>query len=166
MKNNYKIIFTLLLLVVVGVFVFYPRKIQAPADSNFAPASKSSIVACYVANLAKDVFTLRIDSEQNGKVEGMLYINNFEKDSSNGTINGTYKDGILLADYNFLSEGVMSLGQVVFKRIGSDFVRGYGETDANGQFFKDLKNVTFDTTVVYKISENGCSNPQTFDVVY
>jgi len=119
---------------------------------------EQSIVGCYVAHLAKDVFTLSVESEEGKSFEGTLDIKNFEKDSSTGTLKGTYENGILLADYTFLSEEVISVGQVIFKKIGDDFVRGYGKPDdATGTRFVDLSKITYDMSVVYKkVSGEKC----------
>ena len=50
--------------------------------------------------------------------------------------------------------------QVIFKKIGNDFVRGYGKPDdATGTRFVDLTKINFDTSVVYKFSKNECKTP-------
>ena len=119
--------------------------------------SENSFVGCYVAHLANDVYSLKVTRSQNGIIEGTLDINNAEKDSSTGTLKGTYKDGILLADYTFQSEGTTSLMQVIFKKVGNDFVRGYGKPDdATGTRFVDLSKINYDTSTVYKVSTDGC----------
>ncbi|MEI8175196.1 MAG: hypothetical protein WCG28_04575, partial [bacterium] len=90
--------------------------------------------------------------------EGYLDIKNSEKDSSFGILEGTYKNEILLADYTFLSEETMSVNQVIFKKIGNNFIRGYGNRDdATGTRFVDLSKITYDSSVPYiKVSENEC----------
>ena len=116
---------------------------------------ENSVVGRYVAHLANDVYTLNITGEQSGIVEGTLDINNAEKDSSTGTIKGTYKDGILLADYTFQSEGTTSLMQVIFKKVDNGFIRGSGKPDdATGTRFVDLSKINYDSSVVYKVSTN------------
>lgn len=121
-------------------------------------STSESIVGCYVAELAKDVFTLLITSQKAESIEGELNIKNFEKDSSTGTIKGIYKEKVLLADYTFMSEGIESIGQVIFKKIGKNFVRGYGKPDdATGTRFVDLSKITYDTSVIYKkVSAENC----------
>lgn len=144
MKNNIKIIIGILaIIVILGAILAYSKKNPTP--------SEASIVGTYVANLANDVYTLEITSQENEQVEGSLVFNNFEKDSSAGTLSGTYTDGILLGDYSFESEGMASVMQVIFMKQGDNFVRGYGEVDeATGSRFVDLEAITYDTSVVFE----------------
>lgn len=138
MKNSIKIII-LLLIVAAGIFV-YSQKANAPV------ISEESVVGTYIAHGSKDVYKLEITSEQGEAVMGTLDIKNYQKDSSNGPIVGTFRSGILLADYTFQSEGTTSVNQVIFKRMGNDFVRGYGELNASGTRFADPGKATFDSS--------------------
>lgn len=144
MKNNIKIIIGILaIIVILGAILAYSKKNNTP--------SEASIVGTYVANLGNDVYTLEITSQEDEHVEGSLVFNNFEKDSSAGTLSGTYADGILLGDYTFDSEGMTSVMQVIFMKQGDNFVRGYGDVDAaTGSRFVDLDAITYDTSVVYE----------------
>ena len=146
MKNKPKIIFVILVLIIIGTFIYFYKINQ-----------KNSIKGCYVAHLAKDVYTLEITSQQGDSFQGTLDINNYEKDSSTGTLKGTYNNGILLADYTFLSEGIISVGPVIFKKSGNAFIRGYGPTNEAGDSFPDINNIKFDSSVVYNLSKEGCS---------
>ncbi len=167
MKNNTKIIIvsTIVLILFSGFFVYNQKSKKIPlAINNPQVVKEEPIIGTYVATLAKEVYTLTVYSQQNESFEGKLDIKNFEKDSSTGTLKGTYINGILLADYTFMSEGVSSLGQVVFKKIGNDFVRGYGKPDdATGTRFVDLSKIAYDTSVIYKKVKdeniNNTSNP-------
>lgn len=108
---------------------------------------------CYVATLGKDVYTLLILSRQGDRFKGTLRFKNFEKDSSSGPYEGTYKDGILLGDYSFQSEGMFSVVQVIFKKSGNDFVRGYGDMSPDGTRFADLSKITYDTRAVFRATD-------------
>ena len=152
MKNNLKIIIAIIILVIIGVVLYFVSTVKAPEES---------IIGCYVGHLANDVYSLRVTKDNAGVIEGTLDINNAEKDSSTGTIKGTYKDSILLADYTFLSEGTTSLMQVVFKKVDDGFVRGYGKPDdATGTRFVDLSKITYDTSTVYKTTTGQCPTVQ------
>lgn len=148
----------LLILIIIGSMALATEKIWVPKlvdrilQSENIPVvssvAENSIAGCYVGRLAKDVYTLDITSDKNGIVGGVLDINNAEKDSSTGPIKGSYKNEILKADYTFQSEGVESVGWVAFKKIGDDFIRGYGP---------DANTVTYDTSVLYKkVPESDC----------
>ncbi|HEU0085386.1 MAG TPA: DUF3298 domain-containing protein [Candidatus Paceibacterota bacterium] len=126
--------------------------------SDFAPAgSLGSLEGCYVSRLGQDVYTLRVENEQNGYVSGFLSYNNFEKDSSSGPFVGTYKDNILLADYSFHSEGMFSIRQVIFKKIGETFIEGFGafETVENKERFTNLDDITYESKLTF--AKEDCS---------
>src|SRR5689334_15615667 len=73
-----------------------------------------------------------------------------EKDRNMGTIQGTMRGDILVADYTFNSEGTKSIRQVAFKKVGSTYVEGYGEAvDENGVMkFKDITSLNFGSSIV------------------
>ncbi len=151
MEKNTKIILGGVLVLLVGVGIYYATM------KDKVVALPDGAKGCYVANLAQDVYTLNIQSQIGDNVTGKLVFKNFEKDSSSGDFTGTYKDGILLGRYTFQSEGMNSDMQVIFKKQGNDFVRGYGEMDATGEDFVDLNKIDFDSSVVFKVSGEGCA---------
>jgi hypothetical protein len=155
----------LLVLIIIGIAALATMKLWVPKlvdkilSSEEAPViAENPIIGCYVAHLAKDVYALQISSVQDESISGQLDINNAEKDSSTGTLKGTYKDGILLADYTFQSEGTESVNQVIFKKLADGFVRGYGKPDdATGTRFVDLSKINYDMSAVYnKVPEGEC----------
>ena len=99
-----------------------------------------------MATIGKDVYTLTIREHREERFEGKLSFKNFEKESSSGTYNGTYKNGTLLGYYSFQSEGTNSVMQVVFKNSGNDFIRGYGTLNSEGNRFVDLSKITYDAS--------------------
>lgn len=134
------------MIVVIAVF-FYSQneKTKQPTIVISEP-----ILGCYVATLNKDVYNLEINSQAHEKVSGTLTFNNYQKDSSSGTFSGTYKDSILLGTYAFQSEGVDSVMQVIFKKVGNDFTRGYGNMSTTTNEFVDLDAVQYDDSAVFK----------------
>jgi hypothetical protein len=128
----------------------------APIVEQPAITVEKSVVGCYEAHLGKDLYSLAILSQQGETFEGTLRFKNFEKDSSSGTFKGTYKDGILLGDYSFQSEGMDSVMQVIFKSSGDGFIRGYGDMNATGDRFANLNGITYDSSAVFKLSKQGC----------
>lgn len=151
MSNNLKIVVgALIVLLVVGFFYF---KNKQPVVDEVSPVvtTGDSALGCYVAKLAKDIYVLKIDNQTGDDVSGVIAFNNYEKDSSSGSFTGTYKDHILLGDYAFNSEGMDSVMQVVFKKEGDVFVRGYGPTmlDGNKITFNDLSGITYDANSVF-----------------
>ncbi len=123
-------------------------------DDNTAQVE--SVAGCYVSTTGRDLYTLNIQMQTEEKVSGKLAFKNFEKDSSSGIFTGTYKDGILLGDYTFQSEGMLSQMQVIFKKEGDNFVRGYGPVDSEtGSKFTDLSKITFDSASTLSLFEKG-----------
>lgn len=152
MNNTLKTIIALLVVTAIGIFIYSQIKQQAPI------VTESSIAGCYVATLGQDVYTLTVTSQTGKSFTGNLSFKNFEKDSSSGTFVGEYKEGFLLGDYSFQSEGMFSVMQVIFKRVGNDFVRGFGDVDdETGTRFTDLTTITYDSSAVFKWSPEGCS---------
>lgn len=155
MKNSTIVIIIVLILAAIGLFIFSRKNmlvIHTPPDTT----QTENVGGCYAAGNGKDVYSLEITSLQGENVSGNLSFKNFEKDSSSGTFQGTYKNGILLADYTFASEGTTSVMQVIFKKVGDDFVRGYGDVDtATGTQFTDLNNITYDSASVLSLFKKG-----------
>ena len=153
MKTNIKILLLVLGTFFLGILMYFVIN----KNYTIPIVTENGIVGCYVAHLAKDVFTLKITFQEGDLLDGKLNINNAEKDSSTGTLKGTYKNGIILADYTFASEGTLSVNQVIFKKVGIDFVRGYGQPDdATGTRFVDLSKIIYDSSIVYKATTDNC----------
>ena len=155
MNNNIKISLGVILVIIIGIFAYYYSIKTDPND--ILPTPLSSIKGCYVARLSKDVYTLTILSQSGESFEGTLSFKNFEKDSSSGTYKGTYKDGILLGRYSFQEEGMNSVMQVIFKKQGSEFIRGYGALNETGDGFADLNAITYDSPLPFKASKENCA---------
>lgn len=92
-----------------------------------------------------DTVTLQLTVDGN-KANGNLMYALKEKDRNSGTFVGEIKDGILLANYTFSSEGVLSERQVAFKLTETSAVEGYGDVEEiNGKMvFKDPANLEYD----------------------
>lgn len=132
MKNKLALVVVIVILVVVGTFVYQYKN--------------DPIVGCYVMRTNKDAYTLNILSQDGRVVAGRMVFKNFERDSSQGDFKGEYRKGILVGDYSFQSEGTASRVQMAFKRQGENFIRGYGETNPTGERFSDLNNITYDAS--------------------
>ena len=95
------------------------------------------VVGCYVATLKQDKFILNITSQNGDAVSANVAFNNFEKDSSHGTLKGTFDGTILSGTYTFQSEGVTSIRDLFFKYANGGFNLGYGPyKDSDGTLAK------------------------------
>lgn len=150
MKNSFKIIVTILILIIIGLFIY---------QNKYPLASKDSLVGCYVANIQKDVYSINILSQENQTVKAFLSFKNFEKDSSSGVFEGVYSNGILSGTYSFQSEGSTSILQVVFKKTNEGWIRGFGKMNDTGDHFDNINTIEFDNSIVFKPSRLGCEKP-------
>lgn len=155
MNNAIKILLSVFVIVIVAILILREKSVPV-LDSNVV-VGQDLIEGCYVATLAKDVYTLTVLDQSGGTFSGNLSFKNFEKDSSSGTYNGTYADGILLGEYAFQSEGMDSVMQVIFKKTGESFVRGYGDVDETGTRFTSLSDITYDTNAVFVKTDENCA---------
>ncbi len=144
--KNFRAIIIVLIIIIVGFVVWSQRR---SPDSISSGASIQP--GCYVAELGRDVYTLRITSVDGAAVSGELAYDNFEKDSSSGTFRGTYENGTLLGEYAFTSEGTDSIRQVIFRKEGNNFVQGFGpvEVVGNRESFANLAEITYDSGLTF-----------------
>ena len=99
---------------------------------------------CYRMVAKMDTINMRvnvIDSFVTGELSYHLYA----KDRNEGSIKGVVRDSLIIAQYTFRSEGMLSVRQVAFKVSGSSLVEGYGDLNPKGDTmrFKDVSKLTF-----------------------
>ena len=99
---------------------------------------------CYASYVSKDTFLLKTEVFPN-VVTGILKYNFFEKDKSEGTIEGKLDGNRLIADYTFSAEGKRSQRQVAFLLVDDQATEGYGEMieENNKMIFKDTAAIDF-----------------------
>lgn len=163
MKNMYKIIIAIILVAVLGIIIYFTGN-ETAVEKIPSVSGGDSVVGCYVAHLQKDIYTLVIQSEEKGAVFGMLAYNNYQKDSSSGSFEGTLTGDTLLGNYSFDSEGMHSDRQVIFKKVGDSFVQGFGDVKVveSAETFTDIANVTYDPKLTF-IKSKDCTETFTDD---
>jgi len=152
------IFIVLVLIVSVGFIFYYFNNTKVPKEEIPAPiVVEDSILGCYVARLSRDVYVMQVVTDTNDVVSGRLAFNNYEKDSSSGSFEGTYTNGVLLGNYSFDSEGSHSDMQVIFKKVGDTFVRGYGDekNQRDDGTFIDLSKINYDANSTF-IKDKDC----------
>ena len=112
-------------------------------------------VGCYVFDDGKNKISLEV-KENGAVVKGNLLYDWAEKDKNNGSFDGVVKDNILLANYNFESEGKTSLRKVAFKIDGDKLVEGYGEMTADGANFINTDSLNFSSSMA--LVKGACKN--------
>ena len=163
MRNILNIV---LVIVVIGVIIFLVKssnstKVEEVNTGNGEPTTQlpdNSIKGCYVSTLAKDIYSLNIETQVGDKITGTLSYNNFEKDSSMGTFEGVYTNNILLVNYTFNSEGMHSVVQSIFKKVGDDFIQGFGDFEEKdgAQYFKDISKIEFEPDGLVFVPSDKC----------
>lgn len=124
------------------------NKEQKIENSNASPqevaeeTTTTLNMGCYIFDDGKNAVSLEI-TENGTEIKGNLTYALSEKDKNSGNFTGELKDGILIANYTFQSEGIESIRQVAFKVVGDKLIEGYGELNNDGTTFKDQKNINF-----------------------
>lgn len=128
-------------------------------ETNEAKAVNFGDPSCYQFTGDRDTVTLKF-SKGNDSVTGTLVYNIFQKDKNTGTINGHLNGDLLIADYVFMSEGANSTRQVAFKKVGDDWVEGYGDTkEENGKVvFTNTDSLEFEPKLALKKTDCGKVN--------
>jgi hypothetical protein len=111
---------------------------------------------CYLYITDKDTISLQITI--NGQsVTGALNYTLHEKDKSQGVIQGEVRGDTLLADYEFKSEGIVSLREVAFLKKGNGYAEGYGEAEEKDgkMMFKNVAELNYSNTVILKKVQCG-----------
>jgi hypothetical protein len=108
------------------------------------PAPTTTQQECFRQVLSRDTFFISI-SQTADAISGNLAFDNYEKDSSKGTVTGTSSGDTLKLWYNFQSEGMNSVMEVYFKRQGDQLIRGVGSMDVKGDtsYFTNPSDIKF-----------------------
>jgi len=148
MKKYTPIAIVVVLLLIAAFFYVKKQKPEVIQEPDVV-TQQENITGCYVARLGKDVYTLQVASQNDTAINGSLRFKNFEKDSSSGTLNGTYVDGIIRGTYAFQSEGMNSEIEVAFKKIGDGFMRGFGEMSTSSNKFVNVDAIQYDDNYIF-----------------
>jgi hypothetical protein len=113
-------------------------------NNNTAAATPILLDGCYRMVAKMDTINMRlnvIDSFVTGDLSYHLYA----KDQNEGSVKGVLRDSMIIAQYTFRSEGMLSVRQVAFKMAGSALVEGFGDLDTKRDTmrFKDVSKLTF-----------------------
>jgi len=106
---------------------------------------------CYLYTTNKDTISLQITINGHS-VTGALNYSLNEKDRSQGVIQGEVRGDTLLADYEFKSEGIVSLREVAFLKKDGGYAEGYGEAEQKEgkMMFKNVAELNYSNTTVLK----------------
>jgi hypothetical protein len=113
-------------------------------DDTYISTTPIPLDGCYRMIFSQDTASMRlnvVDSLVTGELSYRLYA----KDKNDGSIKGVIRDNLIIADYTFRSEGMLSVRQVVFKMEGTTLTEGYGDlnTASDTVRFKDIGQLKF-----------------------
>src|SRR5690606_6857135 len=102
-----------------------------PLESATTP-KPVDLSGCYMRTTGKDTLWLRLN-QNDDEITGTMEFDNFEKDSSKGTIKGKkLEDGIIFVYYDFHSEGMKSVREIYFKPGNKRLRIATGDMDVKG----------------------------------
>lgn len=121
------------------------KKTDSTQAAQTLPAASIDLSGCYRKVLQRDTVLLHL--QQSGdSVSGTMSFKNYEKDSSTGTVKGSVQKDTIVLWYNFFSEGMHSVMEIVLKNTEDGLVRAVGPFEAKGDtsFFKNHNALKFD----------------------
>ncbi len=120
-------------------------------NSSNTATDVSTVAGDYLFQSEKDTISLSLKQEKDS-VYGDLKYAFSGKDKNIGKISGSLKDSVIIAEYDFISEGVPSVRQIVFKLTDEGLIEGYGaiEESEGKMIFSDKSNLSFDHGMVLK----------------
>lgn len=129
------------------LFLFGCEQKSKPETSSVVPAIKSNAtlaLSCYTKLEGQSSIKMKI-TEVNDSVSGFLCYALSGKDKNTGTFKGKIHEDLFFARYDFMSEGVKSSREVVFKIQDDYLTEGFGEVVVinNRAAFKDRLKISF-----------------------
>jgi hypothetical protein len=146
MKNQ------LVLLVLIVTFLACTDKRKTTESQSKTIVKNPASCYSYIKNNDEVLLELIIKDDT---VSGNLLYKYADKDKNSGTITGEMHGDTLFANYTFMSEGLSSVREVVFLKIGNNWREGFGEVEEqNGKMvFVNSNNLKFDSKrLLIKIS--------------
>lgn len=131
--------FTILLFLAILAIACHTKKEQQTNEAT----------SCYTYTENRDTVKMTL-TIANKNVTGELTYRLFEKDRNDGHFNGVMSGDTIIADYEFESEGMRSVREVIFLKRGTAFVEGFGPTDSSGARFLTHRELTFSGIELHK----------------
>ena len=133
MKNSF-------LLLIVGAALLITCKSDKPVEvgvnEGTEEITEEAGLSCYLFATDRDTVFLKLNQPIDGKVTGDLKYDFYERDGNVGYIEGEIHGDTLIADYTFLSEGMISVREVGFLLDYDRVIEGYGDVEErDGRMF-------------------------------
>lgn len=118
-------------------------------DTSFSDSAEvkvqEDVSGCYMRVTGRDTLLLRL-TQTGDEISGTLIFDNFEKDSSHGTLKGKkLGDGIIHVYYDFFAEGMRSIREMYFKPGNKKITMATGDMDYSGDtsYFKNAPQLFY-----------------------
>lgn len=111
-------------------------------DTTTAISIPETLCFRYVVGHDTAYTTLTI---RDNAVSGPLVYKWYQKDWNQGEVSGRLEGNIIRGDYRFMSEGIESVREVIFKLENDRLIEGYGQLDERNSkvIFRNPSQVTF-----------------------
>lgn len=119
-----------------------------------------SLAGCYQMIIERDSAFLQL-KDSAGLLTGLLVYHRYEKDSNSGIFTGVVtRKNQLEGWYHFMSEGMISVRQVIFKISDNALSEGYGDIELRNDtaYFKYQSNLRFE--VNHPFSKQVCNQSE------
>lgn len=136
-------------------------KESVPNEAVELPSeTEGRVTECFVNYSGRDTIEMRMH-RVNDSVTGDLIYHWFERDGNTGTFTGIFIGDTLRTEYEFQSEGLISVREEIFIRSGDSLISGYGPVVMkNGkQVFENRASINFDNSLVLVLSD--CNDVKT-----
>lgn len=117
---------------------------NAPHTQSPGNKAPQSLDGCYIKVAGRDTLLLQLN-ESDGIVNGTMHFDNYQKDSSHGTVTGKMEDGKLVLWYSFDAEGMHSYSQQILQPVKDGLVLGNSDVRVSNDtaYIRDLSAVEF-----------------------
>ena len=114
------------------------------------------VTGCYQKVAQRDTFLIQLN-QYGDSVSGTMHFDNYQKDSSKGMVRGSIQNDIVVLWYDFFSEGMHSVMEIVLKKTESGLVRAFGPMETRGDTaaFKNHSELKFDEQQTFLKIECG-----------
>ena len=111
--------------------------------------TQSNLVNCYRYTNNNDTIILRTINVGEA-ITGILVYKFRQKEQEGGTIRGGMRGDLLIVNFTSFSGEDQSVRQVVFKKLGNDFIEGHGETEKKDDrlVYKNIDSLVFKDAVI------------------
>ncbi|MDD5547319.1 MAG: hypothetical protein PHN74_00205 [Candidatus Pacebacteria bacterium] len=120
------IVLAVIILAIGGGVYYWQNQKNNSATEPLAGENKNIYTKCFKQIFSDNsIISAKFTFAENS-VEGPLSYLWAQKDNSIGIFKGMLKEGLIVGDYTFMSEGQESLGKSAFRYDGKSLIQGFG----------------------------------------